>query len=111
MSIISHQDYYTYSKNLKHDNIYDREFLRNLNRKRDLYQRLEEPFKRYKARITQSQTPDLYLISKTPQPEVSYSSQLKPTSSEHREVVYQKTRNSQKLSKPRVRVIIPKVIN
>lgn len=121
VNIINHQDCYLNHKNLRYDHIYDREFLRNLNRKRVLYQRLEEPFQHYKERAVMSQTPDIFLTSKTPDifltsktpdPEVRYISQLKQNSFENqREVVYQKARNSQKLSRPRIRIIIPKVMS
>lgn len=111
VSIINHQDTYITSKNLKYDHVYDREFIRNLNRKRVLYQRLEEPFKHYKEKSLTSHTPDIFINHQTPEPfEIKYIPSLKQYNTDvFRDACNTHSVESTKPSRPRVRIIIPKV--
>ena len=111
VSIINHQDTYIPSKNLKYSYVYDREFIRNLNRKRVLYKRLEEPFKHYKEKTLISQTPDIFINHQTPEPfEIKYNPSLKQYNADiFRDAGHTDSVKSPKPSRPRVRIIIPKV--
>jgi hypothetical protein len=111
VSIINHQDTYITSRNLKYYNIYDREFIRNLNRKRVLYQRLEEPFRHYKEKSLISQTPDIFINHNTPEPfEIKYIPSLKQYNTDvFKDAINTDSVKSSKPARPRVSIIIPKV--